>query len=290
MTICSILTPSYFCYKKEILNIKRNIKKIGFDGFEDFKSKEKLFDKWAGSPSERLEKFYSAWNSKSDAIMCCKGGSGVLHFLPLIKKNKLRKRKIFVGYSDITPLLNFLHKKLGIITIHGPNLSRKLDKNSLLALKDALQMKDYSLGFNQDQCVHVKSHVLTGKVVGGNLGRLVEIFPYVKLDFKNKVVFLEEIGYTEYKIFNLLISLKNYPSFKPRAIVFRVLGVKNNVLMREMIECLFPNVPLIFNVNFGHTTPNISIPIGANCKIDFREKKIGFSFPRKHKKYAVKFD
>ena len=288
MKICSILTPSYFCDGKELANTKKNIKKLGFDGFEDFKSGEKLFNKWAGSADERLEKFYSAWNSKSDVIMCCKGGSGSLHFLPLIKKYKLKGKKLFVGYSDITPLLTFLHVKLGMISIHGPNLSGKLDKISLLALKDALQMKDYGIEFKE--FTNVKQNPVKGKVIGGNLGRLVEGFPYISLNFRDKIVFLEETGFTEYKIFNLLVSLKNHPYFKPRALVFGGLGVKNNLLMREMIEYLFSDTPLIFDVSFGHTTPNLSIPLWANCEIDFRERKIRFSFPRRHKKYAVKFE
>jgi len=287
MKICSILAPSYFCDANESRNTKRNIKKIGFDEFEDFRSKEKLLDKWAGSANERLEKFYSAWDSDSDAIMCCKGGSGVLHFLPLIKKYKLRRKKLFIGHSDITPLLVYLNLQLGIITIHGPNLSKNIDKISLLALKDALKMKNYGLEFKEFTNETVK--ILKGRTIGGNLGRLVESFPYISLDFRGKIVFLEEVGFTEYKIFNLLVSLKNHPYFKPKALVFGGLGIKNNKLMKIMIEYLFSDIPLIFNMNFGHTTPNLSIPIGANCEIDFKERKIGFSFPKKHRRYAVKF-
>ena len=291
MVSCSIISPSYYCSEKEILNIKKNIKKIGFEKIEDFITKDGLFNKWAGSFDERLISLYSAWDSRSEVIMCCKGGSGVLHFLPFIKKNKLRKRKIFVGYSDITLLLHFLHRKLGVITIHGPNGLKELDKKSLSALKDALQMKNYSIKFNKEQVINGASkNFLNGKILGGNLARLTETLFYCSLNFKDKIVFFEECCSTEYKIFNRLVFLKNYPSFNPKAIVFGGLGVKNNKLMKEMIEYLFPKIPLIFDVNFGHTTPNISIPIGANCKIDFEERKIGFSFPKKHRKYAVKFD
>ncbi len=288
MKICSILTPSSFCDSKEAKNINKNIKKIGFEKLEDFKSKEKLFNKWADSANERLKNFYLAMNSKSDAVMCCKGGSGVLHFLPLINKRRIKRKKLLIGYSDITPLLLYLHVKLRIISLHGPNLSKNIDKVSLAALKNALEMRNYGLEFKE--FTNESLNILKGKAIGGNLGRLIESFPYISLDFRGKIVFLEETGFTEYKIFNLLLSLKNHSYFKPKVLVFGGLGVKNPKLMRKMIEYLFPNIPLIFNLNFGHTTPNLCVPIGADCEVNFKEKKISFYFPKKSRKYAVKFD
>jgi muramoyltetrapeptide carboxypeptidase LdcA involved in peptidoglycan recycling len=71
--------------------------------------------------------------------------------------------------------------------------------------------------------------------------------------------------------------------------VFGGLGVKNKKLMREMILSLFPDIPLIFDLNFGHTTPNISIPIGVDCRIDFEKGVIGFFFSNKDRKYSIKF-
>jgi len=289
MTTCSILTPSYPCDEKEIENTEKNIKSLGFNNSESFITENKIFNRWAGSAESRLEKFYSAWNSKSEAVLCCKGGSGIIHFLPLIEKSKLKNKKMFVGYSDITQLLLFLHTKLGIITIHGPNGSKKLDDVSLSALRDSLEMKNYGIKFEKKQCVNEISFS-GGQVIGGNLGRIVELLPYVNIDFKDKIVFFEEVGYTEFRIFNLLASLKNSPSFEPKVIVFGGLGIKDKKLMREMILYLFPDIPMVFDVSFGHTTPNIAIPIGADCEISFKERKIKFAFPKKHKKYAIKFD
>jgi muramoyltetrapeptide carboxypeptidase len=289
MVRVSILSPSYFCSKKEIKKVKENLDKIGFEKIDDFISKDISFNWWAGSINERLTSFCNAWNSDSEVVMCCKGGSGVSHFLPLIKAHKLKKKKIFVGYSDITLLLNFISKSLGIVTIHGPNGLKELDKRTIFSLKDALQMKNYGIRFAQKQCVNVSKSILEGKTIGGNLERLVETLYYVNLNFNNKIIFLEEVGHTEYKIFNLLVFLKNHPSFNPRALVFGGLGVKNKKLMREMILSLFPDIPLIFDLNFGHTTPNISIPIGVDCRIDFEKGVIGFFFSNKDRKYSIKF-
>ena len=56
-----------------------------------------------------------------------------------------------------------------------------------------------------------------------------------------------------------------------------------------MIKSIFPNIPIITNLPFGHTLPNVTIPLGAECKIDFNQGKIDFLFSEKDKDYAVRF-
>ena len=290
MADCALIAPSFYCGEKDFLNVQKNIQKIGFDSILNFTSQKKLF-KWAGDSNERLRLFYDAWNSDSETVLCCLGGSGISHFLSKINKSKLKKKKLFVGYSDITLLLNFLSKKLDIITLHGPNGLKNLDEKSMSALRDALQMKNYGIKFNSDQILkpfNIKE--FNGKILGGNLERLVASLFYYDLDFRNKIVFLEDINCSEYKIFNFLFFLKNYPKFKPKVILFGDLNIKDKPLMRKMIRYLFPETPIIMDLPIGHCTPNITIPIGVDCNVDFLKNTIDFMFLKKHKKYAVKFD
>jgi muramoyltetrapeptide carboxypeptidase len=289
MVDCSVISPSYFCSEEELLKIKKNLIKIGFTNIRFFNSNIKLFNKWAGHPEERLKLFYTAWNSIPGVLMCCRGGSGVSHFLPLIKKRLLKKNKLIIGYSDITLLLNFINQKLKIITFHGPHGLKDLDIQSLSALKNALQMKNYGIKFKHSQLRNVSVNKIKGRLIGGNLERLVETTAYLKLNFKNKILFLEEVDATEFKIFNNLLFLKNYCNFKPQAILFGNMNVKNKFLMKEMIEYLFPNISLIYDLPFGHQSPNITIPIGSNCEINFDKKKITFLFSKTNKKYAINF-
>ena len=281
---CSIISPSYIINNKEINLIEKNIKKLNFEIPE--LSKDFLFNRWAGSPKKRLVSFYQAWNSDSKIIFCTKGGSGTTHFSSLINKKNLKKKKIIMGYSDITMILNTIHKKKKIITFHGPNLTKKIDEKTENSLKSAIQMENYGLNFKDN--LNNSSGKIKGRLIGGNLERFVELVGQIGLNLKNKVFFFEEVNLTEYKIYNLLTNLKNRKNFQPKAILFGNLGIKNKKLMKEMIKSLFPKIPIIMDLPFGHQIPNIVIPIGANCEIDFKEGKITFSFPRKHKKYAVK--
>jgi muramoyltetrapeptide carboxypeptidase len=289
MVVCSLLTTSHVCTKKELKQVLKNLEDFGFNKIEDLNSKDSFLNHWGGSPKERTQNLYSAWNSNSDAIICFKGGSGISHFLPLVNIKKMKGKKLFVGYSDITLLLNFLQKKKKIITFHGPNGLSKFDKQTSSSLKKALNMETYGISFEKEKCFNIPKNNLKGKTIGGNLERLVETLFYTKLNFKNKILFLEEVGHTEYKIFNLLMFLKTYQKgFKPKAILFGNLGIKNKKLMTKLIKEIFPDIPLITNLPFGHQIPKITIPIGANCEIDFKKEKIKFSFTRKHKKYAIK--
>ncbi len=283
----SIITPSYYCSEKEILEVKKNLEKWGFNKINDFTSKQELFGKWAGEPKERLKNFNQAWNYDCSPIICCKGGSGLSHFIPKISKSLLQRKKIFVGYSDVTFLLNFIHHKLKLITIHGPNALKELDTQSILALQNAINMENYSIKFSKRNSFNFNQDKIKGKILGGNLGRLVELLQWVKLDFKDKIIFLEETGISEHHIFNFLNAIKNSNSFKPKAIIFGSLNVENYSLMKEMVQHVFPKIPLIFDLPSGHCLPNISIPIGADCEIDFEKERINFIFPEKEKDYSV---
>lgn len=287
MVSCSLISPSYTCTNEEKKISKKNLKKIGFKKILNFSSKEKFFDKWAGSPEERLKSFYGAWNSNSEVLMACKGGSGASHILSLINKKKLNSKKLFVGYSDITMLLNFISYNLKIVTFHGPNCSKNLDDKSISALKDALEMKNYGIKFKVENCLNIPKNSIKGRTIGGNLGRLLETTDVIPLDFRNKIVFFEETNFSLHKIFNLMVSFKNYPNFKPKAIIFGDLGIKDKSLFKKMAKYLFPQTPLIFDLPFGHVSPNIAIPIRSKCVIDFKEQKIKFIFGRKDKKNSV---
>ena len=289
MLSCNVLSSSYFVSKKDLKRVELNLRKIGFGKINFFNSSEKFFGKWAGSFEERLKFFYNSWNSNSSVVFCSKGGSGISHFINQIDSSKLIKKKLIVGYSDVTLLLNFVNQELGLISLHGPNGLKKLDLISLNSLKDALRMNSYGISFSREDVRNNFSiKKVEGNILGGNLLRFhefVNLFP--KTNFKKKIIFFEVNSCSEYKIFNLLRSMKCFRNFSPEAILFGNLGVKNKDLIKKMIKFLFPTIPLIFDLSFGHQMPNITIPIGAKCEIDFESNKIKFIFPRGAKKYSI---
>lgn len=287
-TKSSILELSYPSTKEEREQIYKNLKELGFNEQESFFLNNKYFSKWAGSPKERLNNFYSAWNSSSNFLIASKGGSGISHFFQKINFNKLKKKKLFCGYSDLTLLLLQIHKKLRIITLHGPNASKGLDEISINCLRNAINMENYGIIFNQGQILNKSFKTIEGKTIGGNLSRLMEYLIFEKINFRNKIVFLEDINETNFKLFNKLTNLKNYPNFKPKAIIFGNLGIEFDSNFKRMVYSIFPKIPIIYKLSFGHQSPNLTIPLGVKTKIDFKKNKILFKFSNKQRKYSIK--
>jgi len=292
MTSCALISPAYHPPDKYEKIFIKNLKDLGFNEIIDLTSKESFFNKWGGTPKERLSLFYKAFESKASAIISYRGGSGVFHFISDIDFSRLKKnKKPIIGYSDLTPLLNLIHEKTGMITFHGPMVKSLSSKINRSALQKALSMQTYGISFTkkENKIFNAPGKNIYGKIVGGNLNRIIDFAQLSELNCKNKILFLEDVHMTKYQTFNFLVLLKKFKNFKPKAILLGDFEFKNTNSFQNMVKYLFPDTPIIMGLPFGHTLPNITIPIGANCLIDFNKKKIKFSFPKKAKKYAVKF-
>ena len=120
---------------------------------------------------------------------------------------------------------------------------------------------------------------------------------HLGIDFVDKILFIEdkkivgEIGEVkDFQAYNYFIFLENYSLFKPKALVFGGLGIEKDEKLKNMIKEIFPDIPIIFGVPFGHQLPNITIPVGIDCDLDFNENKINFKFPESEKNYSLNFD
>src|SRR6266496_432099 len=85
------------------------IRRLGFDPVYD----DTVFDRKeyvAGAPSVRAAAIRKAWSDPSIAgLIGVRGGYGSAQVLPLLDAEEARRaRKPFIGYSDLTSILNFL--------------------------------------------------------------------------------------------------------------------------------------------------------------------------------------
>ena len=76
----------------------------------------------AGPDEHRAADLNAAFADTSvDAIFCLHGGYGASRILPLLDYETIKKNpKVICGYSDITALLNAIHRLTGLVTFHGP--------------------------------------------------------------------------------------------------------------------------------------------------------------------------
>lgn len=119
------------------------LRRMGFEPVlaDNVLSRHGLF---AGSDAERLAGFHRlAADPDLAAILFARGGHGVLRVLPGIDWALLARRpRAYVGYSDLTPFLLAVVRRLGLVAFHGPmvaaDMFRGLDEVEEESLLGAL--------------------------------------------------------------------------------------------------------------------------------------------------------
>lgn len=260
--------------------------------------------------SRRLEDFHDAFsNSKVKALLSVQGGIGAIHLLnkldyKLIKMNP----KAFCGYSDNCFIQNALLSSSGLISFYGPNFASFMMKENFeyslehfktcLFSKSPFSIKPSKLWSDDDWVSNQGDRKLIenrgywvinpgearGQVVGGNLGCLnllqgTQYFP----DISNGVLFLENPGEGRVTLNSLESSMKgliyqsNFSNIKGLVLGRYPESAKinrNNLTMLLETCPELKRIPVVGNVDFGHTTPTITFPIGGGCSIKAFEEKI----------------
>lgn len=283
-----IISPAS-CEDKNV--IKEKLRVFSNLGFK-LKLGAHLFDKYgylAGTDYCRAYDLNNMFLDNSiDGIICFRGGYGSMRTLPYINKHVIRSNpKFFCGYSDITLLLNYF-SNLGLITFHGPMINSSFsDKITLDSFKEisSYNQKGYTYNLSKfDNINYINPNDFSGKLVGGNLSMIYSSLgtPY-EVKTKNSILLLEEVNENPYAIDRMLTSLIfNKKIFKSCNAI--ILGSfegctlsnysKSFTLKEIIIDRLKPlNIPIITGFPFGHSYPNITVPIGTKATF-FYEKKL----------------
>ncbi|MFH1968480.1 MAG: S66 peptidase family protein [bacterium] len=258
----------------------------------------------SSSIESRIKDLHEAFSDKNvKAISTVIGGfnsNQLLRYIDweLIKNNP----KILCGFSDITALNNAIFAKTGLVSYSGPHYSTfgqelyfdytlEYFKKCLLSdepfeIKPGDSWSDDAWYKNQKDRNLIKNNRFfiinegkaSGTILGANLCTFnllqgTEYFP----DFKDSILFVEEDEMsgklTRVEFDRNLQSVIHQPGFE---------GVKGIVIGRfqkasEMTDDLLikiiktkkelNNLPVIANVDFGHTSPIITYPIGGIAEI-----------------------
>ena len=271
------------------------------------KNCESIDDFLSSSIEERIEDLHEAFlDKKVKAIFTVIGGDNVNQLLKYIDYNIVKKNpKIICGYSDTTALSNALMHKTGLVTYSGPAYStlgmlKGIDYsinyikkclfsndpyeviNSEKWSDDAWYIDQEKRNFYKDSGIQVLNHgKAEGRIVGGNLCTLnllqgTEFMP----DLTNSVLFIEDDELTSPSNFDRdlqsLIHQKNFDRVKGIVIgKFQLKSKVSETLLKKIIQSKqeLASIPVLYNLNFGHTTPHICFPIGGFVKIDTKSRK-----------------
>jgi muramoyltetrapeptide carboxypeptidase len=227
-----------------------------------------------------------------------------------------KNNKLFIGYSDISALLSALYKKAGTKAIMGPMLLPQFAEFPEMQIftQDSFKYVVGNLGSGEKYIIPhsnewteemllwdkednrprkmekntgfliVNAGKAKGKLIAGNLNTLNKLIgtPYL-FSFRDAILFIEDDdGETLSTIQRMLMQLKQAGLLKDvKGFVFGRFQKKSEI-ESEGIKNIFAmlydalNVPVIMNVDFGHTDPMISLPVGNDVEIDTDKNEIAF--------------
>jgi len=266
-------------------------------------------DDFASSSIEnRVEDLHDAFLDRNiKAILTVIGGFNSNQLLRYIDWDLIRNNpKILCGYSDITALNNAIYAKTGLVSYSGPHYStfgqEKYFDYTLEYFKKCLFSNDpfeisASKTWSDDQWykdqknrklhenngwVVINEGTAEGTLLGANLCTFnllqgTEYFP----DLADSVLFIEDDDESQPHTFDRdLQSLIHQPGFeKVKGIVigrFQQASEITSGLLTKIIKSkkVLDNMPVVSGVDFGHTDPKITFPIGGNVKLEVGEKSL----------------
>lgn len=263
----------------------------------------------SSSIESRIKDLHDAFLDKNvKAIFTVLGGFNANQLLRYIDWDIIKKNpKIFCGYSDVTILNCSIYQKTGLVNYYGPHYSTfgqklyfdyTLDyfKKCILSEEkfDITPSDDWSDDAwykNQEDrnLIKNKGYLIInegkgeGTIMGGNLCTFnllqgTEYFPTLS---NNTILFLEDDELSNPVTFDRdLQSLIHQPGFDMvKGLVIGRFQKISNISDENLIKIIktkkeLNEIPIIANVDFGHTDPKIIFPIGGEAKIIVENNKI----------------
>ena len=246
----------------------------------------KSFDsKWygfGGSDELRAKDINNMFaNPRINAIFAIRGGYGSIRFIDKLNYDVIRKNpKIISGFSDITTLLLAINEKTGLVTFHGPmadNLKEIPVTTENSFDKAFMSNSSYNLLDFDNSYTIMKNGRGSGRITGGNLSLVVATLGTdYEINTDGKILFLEEVNEDSYRVDRMLQQLRLAGKFKNLKGI--IIGDFRNPKKADPTDMSIDevfydnfgklNVPIIKGLKSGHVRPFITIPIGANVKID----------------------
>jgi len=181
------------------------------------KSVYSFFHQFAGDDELRAADLQQMLDDLSvKAIFAARGGYGTVRIIDRIDFSTFADHpKWIVGFSDITVLHSHAQALYGIATVHGqmPLTIPDATKTSLETLRKALFGEELSYHYSSRS--DNRSGSAEGVLTGGNLSVLLSISGSVsEVDYKDKILFIEDVGEYYYAVDRMLRMLKRAGKLK----------------------------------------------------------------------------
>lgn len=289
-----LITPGSAVSRQAFEKAVANLEAMGFQvRFTENMSVRKGF--LAGTDKQRLEDLHKMFEDPAiSGIVCARGGYGSGRLLPDINYDLIKANpKILIGYSDITALLYGIHQKTGLVCFHGPVGASEYSGFTTKGFEQVLMKGRAGMKFEipkdweENESMAYRTLPLNlgraeGALVGGNLSLMCSLMgtPY-DIDFTDKIVFIEEVGESPYRVDRMLTQLLNSGKINRAAGI--AMGVFNGCetrpddpdfalstslenVLRDRFEDL--KIPVLYGLPIGHIDDNATLPFGVKAELD----------------------
>lgn len=247
---------------------------------------------FAGTDAQRAADINAMFADDAVAgILAMTGGSGCNRIVDKLDYGLIRRRpKFFGGFSDLTSLVNALHRQTGLVTFHGPVAGSEWNDYSVQAFKAVVMNAEAAVLRNPparpaDDLIAREERIATlrpgraqGPLVGGNLTVLASLAgtPYFP-DCRGALLFLEDINEYIYRIDRCLSTLRLTGALGQLAGVVLGRFTKcepgegyGSLTLDEVFDDYFLplNVPVFRGAAIGHIRRKLTVPVGAPAEMD----------------------
>ncbi len=239
---------------------------------------------FAGSHEERATELNRLFADPDvDAIFCARGGYGCVHLLPYLDSAIIRSNpKIFLGYSDVTVLLQYLESQTEMVCFHGPMVAREFGSGSAAFNEgnffDCVARRSGELRITAAELESLRSGTAKGRLTGGCLSLIASMLgTSYEIDTSEKILFLEDVNTRPYQIDRMLMQLKLAGKFSQiRGLVFgKMLNCNQNsdseYRLQEIINDVLSDFqfPILYGLPSGHAPSNsLTLPMGVQVTLD----------------------
>jgi muramoyltetrapeptide carboxypeptidase len=270
-------------------NIQRDLLDAGCDmlrrlGYKPFYL-DSIFEQdlyFAGSAERRARELEEMFvREEVRAVLCARGGYGSNYLLGRVNLEKIaRHPKIFVGYSDNSTLLTHFFDTVGLVTFHGPMVTKDFAHANgvdLSSWEAALTGRsEWAVPSDSGMKPLVEGSV-EGVLYGGCLSMLAASLgtPY-EIRTTDTILFLEDVATKPFQIDRMLMQLKLAGKLESvRGIIFGemmdcVQQEDQGYTLEEVVLRVVGHlgIPMAFGLRSGHVSQrNVTLPIGVRAAL-----------------------
>ncbi len=276
MPVIYTITPSWLIKKKkDFTDGVKYLEKLGFTVLN------RRVPARLPSNAAKARQLHDAFlNPKVEVILAQRGGYSAMKVLPHLDFRLIRRHpKIFAGFSDLSALLNPIHERTGLVTLHAPmviNFAKpsRITVPSFLNALRGFPERNLLAGAPVDV---YDSGTGRGVLKGGNLVTLTALIGTEwELDLRGSILFLEEVDELLHKIDRHLTQWILGGKFRgvKGLILGNFKGLGHREIYRILADQLTLDFPVVHCPYIGHLRDKITLPVGARVELNTAEKSL----------------